>query len=242
MLFSDRVLARARADARADRDRDGRGRRARDRRRRRPDVAEQAAVGAGWFYVWLFRGTPVLVQLLFWNFISALYPTIELGADLHADANVLITPFMAAILGLALNEAAYMAEIVRAGILSVDRGPVRGGVGARHVAAADAAPDRAAAGDAGDRPADRQRDDLDAQDDVAGQRDRVQRAALQRAADLLAELQADPAADRGLHLVPGGHDAALARPGLAGAALRARRRAASAGRRGRCRPRLAVAR
>ena len=63
----------------------------------------------------------MLVQLLFWNFISALYPTIELG-PIHADANVLITPFMAAILGLALNEAAYMAEIVRAGIVSVPGG------------------------------------------------------------------------------------------------------------------------
>lgn len=77
--------------------------------------------GAGAFYVWLFRGTPVLVQLLFWSFISALYPTIELG-PISADANVLITPFMAAILGLALNEAAYMAEIVRAGIVSVPEG------------------------------------------------------------------------------------------------------------------------
>ncbi len=77
--------------------------------------------GAGGFYVWLFRGTPVLVQLLFWNFISALYPTIDIG-PLHADANTLITPFMAAILGLALNEAAYMAEIVRAGIVSVPDG------------------------------------------------------------------------------------------------------------------------
>jgi polar amino acid transport system permease protein len=77
--------------------------------------------GAGGFYVWLFRGTPVLVQLLFWTFISALYPTIAIG-PIHADANALITPFMAAILGLALNEAAYMAEIVRAGIMSVPDG------------------------------------------------------------------------------------------------------------------------
>ncbi|WP_053226083.1 amino acid ABC transporter permease [Solirubrobacter soli] len=77
--------------------------------------------GAGGFYVWLFRGTPVLVQLLFWNFIAALYPTIEIG-PIHADANTLITPFMAAVLGLALNEAAYMAEIVRAGIVSVPDG------------------------------------------------------------------------------------------------------------------------
>ncbi|HEY6889888.1 MAG TPA: amino acid ABC transporter permease, partial [Solirubrobacter sp.] len=77
--------------------------------------------GAGGFYVWLFRGTPVLVQLLFWSFIAALYPTVGAG-PLHVQANVLITPFAAAILGLALNEAAYMAEIVRAGILSVPAG------------------------------------------------------------------------------------------------------------------------
>ena len=84
--------------------------------------------GASWVYVWIFRGTPVLVQLLFWNFIAALYPTISLGIPflapglMHADANVLISPFVAAVLGLGLNEGAYMAEIVRAGILSVDEG------------------------------------------------------------------------------------------------------------------------
>jgi polar amino acid transport system permease protein len=83
--------------------------------------------GASWFYIWLFRGTPVLVQLLFWNFISALYPRISIGIPFgpelfHLEANTLITPFVAAVLGLALNEAAYMAEIVRAGIISVDEG------------------------------------------------------------------------------------------------------------------------
>jgi polar amino acid transport system permease protein len=84
--------------------------------------------GASWFYVWLFRGTPVLVQLLFWNFISALYPHISFGVPFGGpelfggSATNLITPFVAAILGLGLNEGAYMAEIVRAGILSVDEG------------------------------------------------------------------------------------------------------------------------
>ena len=78
-------------------------------------------------YIWFFRGTPVLVQLLFWSFIAALYPVISIGipfgpALIHGDANVLITPFIAAILGLGLNEGAYMAEIVRAGMLSVDPG------------------------------------------------------------------------------------------------------------------------
>jgi polar amino acid transport system permease protein len=83
--------------------------------------------GASWFYIWFFRGTPVLVQLLFWYSIAALYPTIALGipfgpALVHADANSLITAFTAAILGLGLNEGAYMAEIVRAGMISVDEG------------------------------------------------------------------------------------------------------------------------
>jgi polar amino acid transport system permease protein len=83
---------------------------------------------ASWVYIWLFRGTPVLVQLLFWEFISALYPVISLGIPFggpvlaHGSANAWITPFVAAILGLGLNEAAYMAEIVRAGIISVEEG------------------------------------------------------------------------------------------------------------------------
>jgi polar amino acid transport system permease protein len=84
--------------------------------------------GFSWFYIWFFRGTPVLVQLLFWSFISALYPKITLGVPFGGpsfglgSANAVITPFVAAILGLGLNEGAYMAEIVRAGILSVDEG------------------------------------------------------------------------------------------------------------------------
>jgi len=83
--------------------------------------------GASWLYIWFFRGTPVLVQLLFWYDVAYLYPTVTLGipfgpAFLHLNANTAVTPFLAAIFGLGLNEAAYMAEIVRAGILSVDEG------------------------------------------------------------------------------------------------------------------------
>jgi polar amino acid transport system permease protein len=83
--------------------------------------------GASWLYIWFFRGTPVLVQLFFWYFIAALYPKIDLGipfgpAFIHGNANTLVKPFTAAILGLGLNEGAYMAEIVRAGIISVDEG------------------------------------------------------------------------------------------------------------------------
>jgi polar amino acid transport system permease protein len=83
--------------------------------------------GGSWLYIWFFRGTPVLVQLLFWSSIAALYPKIGLGIPLgpqfvHLDANNVIKPFVAALLGLGLNEAAYMAEIVRAGMISVDEG------------------------------------------------------------------------------------------------------------------------
>jgi polar amino acid transport system permease protein len=83
--------------------------------------------GASWFYIQFFRGTPVLVQLLFWGFISAIFPKLSLGipfgpAFVHFSANSLISLFTAAVLGLGLNEAAYMAEIVRAGLLSVDSG------------------------------------------------------------------------------------------------------------------------
>lgn len=74
-------------------------------------------------YVNFFRGTPVLVQLLFWYNLAALYPVISFGIPgVALDANQIITPITAAILGLGLNQGAYMSEIVRAGILSVDHG------------------------------------------------------------------------------------------------------------------------
>ncbi|WP_347355048.1 amino acid ABC transporter permease [Intrasporangium sp.] len=74
-------------------------------------------------FVSFFRGTPVLVQLLFWYNFAALYPVITMGLPgVHVNTNQLITPLAAAILGLGLNEAAYMSEIVRAGIISVDHG------------------------------------------------------------------------------------------------------------------------
>lgn len=77
-------------------------------------------------YIWLFRGTPLLVQLIFWFNISALYPHINVGFPggpyLFSFSGNSITPFMAALLGLALHEAAYMAEIVRGGVLAVGRG------------------------------------------------------------------------------------------------------------------------
>lgn len=83
-------------------------------------------------YIWFFRGTPILVQLIFWYNLAALFPNLGLAIPFGPSlvefrTNDIITPLVAAILGLALNEGAYMAEIVRAGISSVDRGQEEAG-------------------------------------------------------------------------------------------------------------------
>ncbi|OON38781.1 amino acid ABC transporter permease [Izhakiella australiensis] len=81
-------------------------------------------------YIWFFRGTPLLVQLIFWYNMSTLFPKVTLSVPFTSvvlgswNTNDLITPLTAAIAGLALNEAAYMAEIIRAGLLSVDSGQI----------------------------------------------------------------------------------------------------------------------
>jgi polar amino acid transport system permease protein len=72
-------------------------------------------------YIWVFRGTPVLVQLIFWYNMALIFPRIGFGV-FSVDTNRVISTLGAAILALGLNEGAYMAEIVRAGILSVSRG------------------------------------------------------------------------------------------------------------------------
>ena len=83
-----------------------------------------------WSYTWFFRGTPVLVQLLFWFNIAAIYPTLTIGVPflnitlLHVNSNALFTPFVAAVVALGLNEAAYMSEIARSGLIAVDEGQV----------------------------------------------------------------------------------------------------------------------
>lgn len=78
-------------------------------------------------YIWFFRGTPVLVQLIFWYNLAALVPGIGIPGLFSVSVNSLISPLTAAILGLGLNEGAYMAEIVRAGIVSVDQGQLDAG-------------------------------------------------------------------------------------------------------------------
>jgi polar amino acid transport system permease protein len=96
--------------------------------------------GSAWTYIWFFRGTPVLVQLIFWYNLAALIPSFSLGVPfgielgnltgqhwlghqfLHTHTNDVVYKYNAVVLGFGLNEAAYMSEIVRGGILSVEYG------------------------------------------------------------------------------------------------------------------------
>ncbi|MDT9696357.1 amino acid ABC transporter permease [Streptomyces sp. P17] len=75
-----------------------------------------------WLYIWIFRGTPVYVQLLIWFNLALVFETLNLGPIYKDEMVQVMTPFMAALLGLGLNEAAYMAEICRAGLMAVDEG------------------------------------------------------------------------------------------------------------------------
>lgn len=81
-----------------------------------------------WVYLWLFRGTPVYVQLVFWGLLGTIYRSVTIGIPFTDVEFFTVAPFefidlfWLAVLGLAFNEAAYMAEIVRGGILSVPRG------------------------------------------------------------------------------------------------------------------------
>jgi polar amino acid transport system permease protein len=75
------------------------------------------------FYVWLFRGIPLLVQIIFWFNLALFMPRIGFG-DFSVSTNVVMGSFTAALIALSLNEGAYMAEIIRGGILAVDSGQV----------------------------------------------------------------------------------------------------------------------
>jgi polar amino acid transport system permease protein len=82
---------------------------------------------ASWFWVWFFRGTPVYTQLAFWGLFAVLFPrislTIPFGPELLSiDSRWIVTPAIAAIVGLSFNESAYLAEIFRAGFRAIDRG------------------------------------------------------------------------------------------------------------------------
>jgi len=73
-------------------------------------------------YVWFFRGTPVLLQLLIWFNLALVFPTIGIHGLFELRTVDVMTPFLAALLGLGINQGAYTSEVVRAGLLSVDPG------------------------------------------------------------------------------------------------------------------------
>lgn len=79
----------------------------------------RAAAG---FYIWLFRGTPALLQLLLWFNLALIFPTISLFGFFPIQTVDVMTPFVAALVGLGVQQGAYTAEVVRAGILSIDKG------------------------------------------------------------------------------------------------------------------------
>lgn len=86
--------------------------------------------GVSWFFIWFFRGTPVYTQLVFWGMFAVLVPRLSIGIPFTSiefwsiDSNVIMTSLTAAVVGLSLNEAAYLSEIVRAGLEAVDVGQV----------------------------------------------------------------------------------------------------------------------
>lgn len=94
----------------------------------RASHVKPVSIAAG-LYITLFRGTPVLVQLIFWFNISALYPDLFIGIPFTGigtavDTNAIMGPITAALVGLTLNEAAYMAEIIRGGFSAVGKGQI----------------------------------------------------------------------------------------------------------------------
>ena len=127
-----------------------------------------------WFYVWAFRGTPLLVQIVLWGYLGLLYEKLTLGVPFtdivfwQIDTNQLISAFVAGLLALTLNQAAYSSEIA-----------------AVHVPSGAFAP-----GDARDHPADGQRAHLNAEEHLAALGHRRARAVHAGIDDLVAEPQA----------------------------------------------------
>jgi polar amino acid transport system permease protein len=91
--------------------------------------ANPVLVAMSWAYTWFFRGVPMLVQLFLWYNIAALYPNVSfslpgVGVLFSASSNDLVSPFSAAVIALVMHQAAYAAEIIRAGIQGVGQGQV----------------------------------------------------------------------------------------------------------------------
>ena len=164
-----------------------------------------------WLYIWIFRGTPVYVQLVFWGIVSLIYPVFTLGIPftdpwVTIPNGIFTNLFVTAVIGLALNEAAYMSEIGARG--PAVRGPGPGGSldGAGHVLGADHAVCGGPAGHEDHHPAHRQRGDLDAENHVAGGRDPLEHRPLRGVPrHFRGDVHAGAAADCGVPLVPALH-------------------------------------
>ena len=160
---------------------------------------------AAWVYLWVFRGTPVYVQLVFWGLFPSIYKSIDLGVPfvhqfVHFDMQDLQAAFLFAVIGLALNEAAYMAEIVPCRYRLGQRRSDRSVSGFGNDVGPDDAANGPSPGDAGDHPTDRQRIDQLAQDDFAGDRSAVEYRTLRTSErHIRCKFRADPTLDgRGL--------------------------------------------
>jgi len=157
------------------------------------------AVAGG--YTWLFRGTPVILQLLLWFNLALVFPVIGIPGIWSARAVDIMTPFLSALLGLGINQGAYTSEVIRAGMLSVDEGQYEAaqaiGMTRLRILRRIVLPQAMRGGD----PAARQRIHRHGQDDVAGQRHPISRGAAQRREHLLRQLAGHRAPDRRRHLV-----------------------------------------
>lgn len=80
--------------------------------------SKSVVASAAWLFVWLFRSTPLVVQILLWGNLALFLPRLGIG-DWSVDTNPVLTPFVAGVIALALHETAYVAEIVRSGVKAV---------------------------------------------------------------------------------------------------------------------------
>ncbi len=128
-------------------------------------------------YTWLFRGMPVILQLLLWYNLALIFPVMGWPGVVSARTVDVMTPFVAAMLGLGINQGAYTSEVVRAGMMSVDTASTRAAQSIGMTRLLSLRQDHPAAGDAGGDPAARQRVHRHDQADLAGQRDPVCRSA-----------------------------------------------------------------
>ena len=186
-----------------------------------------------WTYTWLFRSIPLIVNLLFWYNLAYLYPTLSIGIPFgpsfwSGETLDLFSPMTAAIIGLAVHQAAYSSEVMRSGSAVGGLRSTRGGRRARDPTVPPVPAHRAAPGDAHD-PADRgERGHQPVQEHIGRLRDGDRRAVLPSARDLQPQRSGVGVADGGHGVVPRAHHVAVDRAVLRRAALRPRRGTATA--------------